>query len=80
VVKNPPASAGDLRDTGSIPGLGGSLEEGMATHLVFLPGECHGQWSLVSYSLWSHKESDMTEHTRLRLLEKLSHTKNSFDY
>ena len=24
VVKNPPANAGDLRDTGSIPGLGGS--------------------------------------------------------
>ena len=60
VVKNPPANAGD---TGSIPGLGGSLEEGMATHLVFLPGECHGQWSLVSYSLWSHKESDTMEAT-----------------
>ena len=24
MVKNPPASAGDLRDMGSIPGLGGS--------------------------------------------------------
>ena len=28
VVKNPPANAGDIRDTGSAPGL----EEGMATH------------------------------------------------
>ena len=28
---------------------------------VFLPGEFHGQRSLVSYSPWSHKESDMTE-------------------
>ena len=28
VVKNPPASAGDPRDTGSIPGLGRSLGEG----------------------------------------------------
>ena len=27
---------------------------------VFLPGERHGQMSLVSYSLWGHKESDMT--------------------
>ena len=32
VVKNPPASAGDIRDAGSIPGPGISLEEGMATH------------------------------------------------
>ena len=32
VVKNPPANAGDVRDAGSIPGLGRSLEEGMSTH------------------------------------------------
>ena len=31
VVKNPPAKAGDIRDTGSIPRLGRSLEEWMAT-------------------------------------------------
>ena len=28
---------------------------------VFLPGESHGQRSLVGYSLWGCKESDMTE-------------------
>ena len=28
VVKNPPASAGDTRDVGSIPGLGRSPREG----------------------------------------------------
>ena len=28
---------------------------------VFLPGEAHGQRSLVGYSSWCHKESDMTE-------------------
>ena len=32
VVKNLPASAGDIRDVGSIPGLGRSLEEGMETN------------------------------------------------
>ena len=32
VVKNLSANAGDVRDVGSIPGLGRSLEEGMATH------------------------------------------------
>ena len=37
VVKNPPANAGDIRDSGSVPG------EEMATHSVFLPGESHGQ-------------------------------------
>ena len=32
VVKNPPANAGDIRDVGSIPGLGRSPGEGMVTH------------------------------------------------
>ena len=27
---------------------------------VFLPGESHGQRSLVSYNPWGHKESDTT--------------------
>ena len=30
---------------------------------VFLPGKFHGQRSLVGYSPWGRKESDMTEHT-----------------
>ena len=30
---------------------------------VFLPGESHGQRSLVGYSPWGRRESDMTEHT-----------------
>ena len=30
--------------------------------LVFLLGKPQGQRSLAGYSLWSHKESDMTEH------------------
>ena len=30
---------------------------------VFLPGESHGQRSLVGYSPWGRKESDMTEMT-----------------
>ena len=30
---------------------------------VFLPGKFHGQRSLVSYSPWGRKESNMTEHT-----------------
>ena len=32
MVKNLPANAGDIRDEGSISGLGRSLEKGMAIH------------------------------------------------
>ena len=42
---------------------------------VFLPGEFHGQRSLVGYSPWSHKESDATEqltHTHPRKVLYLS--------
>ena len=39
------------------------LEEGWLPTPVFLPGESHGQRSLVGYSPWGHKESDMTEAT-----------------
>ena len=37
------------------------LEKEMATEFSILSGECHGQRSLVGYSLWGCKESDMTE-------------------
>ena len=37
------------------------LEKEMATTPVFLPGESQGQRSLVGYSPWGCKESDMTE-------------------
>ena len=41
VAKNPLASAGDIRDAGSIAGLGRSPGEGKGNplHPVFLPGE-----------------------------------------
>ena len=38
------------------------LEEGKETP-VFLPGEPHGQRSLVDYGPWSHKELDKTKVT-----------------
>ena len=39
VVRNLPAIAGDIRDAGSIPGLGRSLEKEMATHSSILAWE-----------------------------------------
>ena len=38
-----------------------SLEEGMTIHSILLSGKFHGQRSLVGYSPWGCKESDMTE-------------------
>ena len=38
MVKNPPANAGDLRDTGLIPGSEDLLEEEMAPHSSILAG------------------------------------------
>ena len=65
-VKNPPA----LQET-RVRSLGqeDSLENGMLTTPVFLPGEFHGQRSLVAYSPWDHKELDMSE--RLTVIQYL---------
>ena len=62
VVQNPPANAGDIRDTGLIPGSGRSPGEGNG-NLLQLPGEFHGQGSLMNYSPQGHKELDTTEGT-----------------
>ena len=62
LVKDMPANAGDIRDLGSIPGLGRSLGGGYSNPLsVFLPGESHGQGSLPGCSPWDHTEWDTTE-------------------
>ena len=53
-------SAGNAGDPGSVPGSGRSPGEGNGNP-VFLPGEFHGQKSLVGYRPWHHKVSDMTE-------------------
>ena len=59
VVKNLPAKAGDVRDATSSPGSG-RYPGGQPTP-VFLPGESHGQRSLVGCSPWDCKELDTTE-------------------
>ena len=50
MVKNLPASAGDLRGVGSIPGRGRSPGRAWQPTPAFLPGEPHGQRSLGGYS------------------------------
>ena len=62
--KNLPASVGDMRYSGSIPGFGKILlRRAWQPNLVFLPGESHGQRSLVGYDPWGCKELDMPEVT-----------------
>ena len=58
MVKKLPA----LRDTGFDPWVRKIpwRREWQPT-LVFLPGEPHGQRSLVGYSTWGHKDLDTTE-------------------
>ena len=64
VVKNPPANAGRCKRHGFDPWVGTIpwMRKWQSTP-VFLPGESHGQRSLVGYSPGGHKESDMTEVT-----------------
>ena len=44
-----------------------ALEKGIAARTIFLLGEFHGHRSLAGYSLWGHKELDMTERLTLSL-------------
>ena len=61
-VKNLPASAGEVRDMGSIPGFrrAPGREHGSPLHL---PEESQGQKSWAGYSPWDCRESDMTKAT-----------------
>ena len=51
-------SACNARDTDSLAFMGQEdpLEEDIATHSVFLPGEFYRRTNLVGYSPWAHKE------------------------
>ena len=54
-------SACNAEDLGSVPELGRSLEEGMATPPVFFPKQSPGQRNLAGCSPGGLKESDTTE-------------------
>ena len=64
-VKNPPASAGDLRDTCSTPGSGKTpWRRARQPTPLFLPGESHGQGSLAGYSPWGCTEKRLSTYAR----------------
>ena len=61
MVKNPPASAGEARDTGSAPGLGGSSEVGCGHHSSMLawkipekPGRLQSMGPQRFGHVWAH--------------------------
>ena len=71
MVKNPPAMQKTWFDpwVGKIP-----WRRAWQPTPVFLPGETHGQRSLVGYSPWGHKELEMAEQ-----LSAAQHIKPSFN-
>ena len=67
------ASACNAGDPGSIPGLGRAPGEGNGNPLQYFCLENSMDRSLVGYSLWGCKESDMTEHTRSPYIQIVFH-------
>ena len=74
--KESACNAGDSGDVGLIPGSGRSPSGGHGNpfQYSFLPGEPHGQRTLVAYSPLGRKESDTTEATKHARMEYCEHT------
>ena len=66
LVKNLPATAGDVRDAVQSLGQADPLEEEMATHSSILAWEIPWTESLAGYSQKGCTESDMTERLSTR--------------
>ena len=81
VAKKPPANAGDSRDTSSIPGLGRSPGGGNDNPLQYSCLEnSMDRRSLVGYSPWGQKESDMTEHMPCFIYLHVDYLMSHFSY
>ena len=50
MVKNLPANAGDIKDAGVVPGWEDPQRRAWQLTPIFLPGESHGQRSLLGHS------------------------------
>ena len=61
MVKNPPASIGDSRDVGVIPGLGRGPVVGNGKPLLYSYLQNSMNRGVVGYSSWGCKESDSNE-------------------
>ena len=76
MIKNLPANEGDIRNMGLMPR---SERSPWQPTPVFLPEKSQGRSSLVCYSPWDRKESNMTEqlNTNVSYLQFL-HLFNAF--
>ena len=63
MVKKPLGNAGEIRDAGSVPGLGRTPGEGHGNPLQYscLENPMDRDCRLAGYSPWGRKESDTTE-------------------
>ena len=64
-IKNPPANTGHAGNVGSTPGSGRSSGIGNGNPLQYSCLENHRQRSLLGYSSWCCKKSDMAEQPTL---------------
>ena len=72
MIKNPPANAGDARDSGFNPWVRKiPWSRKWQPAPVVLPGKFHGWRHLMGYSPWGHKELGRTKshtHTHAHIL------------
>ena len=74
MVKNPPASAGDVRDLSSIPGSGRSLGGGHGNPLQYSCLESptdRGAWQTIVHSFTESDRTVVTYHDLISLLKRL---------
>ena len=73
VVQNLPANAGEIRDSGWVPGVGKiPWRRKWQPTPVSLLGESHGQRSLMGYSPWDHSQTWLKQlNTHALVLEPL---------
>ena len=69
-VKNLPASVGNTRDTGSIPGLEKSLAGGNGNLLQYSCSKIQWTEEFGGLSIWCHKELNATQHTHTHKLKE----------
>ena len=74
MVKNPPTYAGDIRDTGSIPGSGRSPGGGHGNPLQYSclenPMDRGASWATVHRVRKSGTQTEVTEHAGMHNREK----------
>ena len=75
LVKKPPASAGDTRDLGSVPGSGRPLEEETATHSSILAWKILWTEATVQEATKSRRRLNTQDDTELMITQQTTQFK-----